>query len=169
MLRSVVFIALVWAASSDASAEQGRASHYGYRDGFNGRKTASGERFNAFAMTAAHRTRPMRRYAMVTNLANGRSVRVRINYPGPHVVPVKLLISVTEHRARLGWAGRQRCRCSACDLRFFHDRSNSIPASPANTYRRQARSSLGRKFQVASGYQPDALIGELRCFFFLGV
>ena len=83
MLRSVVFIALVWAASSDASAELGRASHYGYRDGFNGRKTASGERFNAFAMTAAHRTRPMGSHVIVTNLANGRSVRVRINDRGP--------------------------------------------------------------------------------------
>jgi Lytic transglycolase len=47
------------------------------------RKTASGERFNAFAMTAAHRTGPMGSYVRVTNLANGRSVRVRINDRGP--------------------------------------------------------------------------------------
>jgi rare lipoprotein A len=83
MIRSVAIVALLCVASSGVLAEQGRASHYGHGDGFNGRKTASGERFNAFAMTAAHRTRPMGSYARVTNLANGRSVRVRINDRGP--------------------------------------------------------------------------------------
>ena len=83
MIRSVAIVVLLCATPSCAYAEQGRASHYGHGDGFNGRKTASGERFNAFAMTAAHRTRPMGSYAMVTNLANGRSVRVRINDRGP--------------------------------------------------------------------------------------
>jgi rare lipoprotein A len=83
VIRSVIIVALLCAASSPASAEQGRASHYGHGDGFNGRKTASGERFNAFAMTAAHRTRPMGSHVMVTNLANGRSVQVRINDRGP--------------------------------------------------------------------------------------
>ena len=82
MIRFVV-VALLRVASSHVSAEQGRASHYGHGDGFHGRKTASGERFNAFAMTAAHRTRPMGSYVRVTNLANGRSVRVRINDRGP--------------------------------------------------------------------------------------
>ena len=82
MIRFVV-VALLCVASSHVSAEQGHASHYGHGDGFHGRKTASGERFNAFAMTAAHRTRPMGSYVRVTNLANGRSVRVRINDRGP--------------------------------------------------------------------------------------
>jgi hypothetical protein len=58
MIRQVVIVALLCAASSYALAEQGRASHYGHGDGFHGRKTTSGERFNALAMTAAHRTRP---------------------------------------------------------------------------------------------------------------
>lgn len=88
MIRSVVVVALLvvallYAASSHAFAEQGRASHYGRGDGFHGRKTASGERFNAFAMTAAHRTRPIGSHVIVTNLANGRSVQVRINDRGP--------------------------------------------------------------------------------------
>ena len=82
MIRFVV-VALLCVASSHVSAEQGHASHYGHGDGFHGRKTASGERFNAFAMTAAHRTRPMGSYVKVTNLANGSSVRVRINDRGP--------------------------------------------------------------------------------------
>lgn len=83
MIRSVIIVALLCAASSPLSAEQGRASHYGHGDGFHGRKTASGERFNALAMTAAHRTRPMGSHVTVTNLANGRSVQVRINDRGP--------------------------------------------------------------------------------------
>jgi len=82
MIRFVV-VALLCVASSHVSAEQGHASHYGHGDGFHGRKTASGERFNAFAMTAAHRARPMGSYVRVTNPANGRSVRVRINDRGP--------------------------------------------------------------------------------------
>ena len=61
----------------------GRVGAGGYGDGFHGRKTANGERFNAAAMTATHRTRPMGSYLKVTNLANGRSVRVRINDRGP--------------------------------------------------------------------------------------
>jgi rare lipoprotein A (peptidoglycan hydrolase) len=73
MIRSVVVVALLvvallYAASSHAFAEQGRASHYGRGDGFHGRKTASGERFNAFAMTAAHRTRPIGSRVIVTSI-----------------------------------------------------------------------------------------------------
>jgi rare lipoprotein A len=66
-----------------ANAEIGFASHYGHGDGFHGRRTASGERFNKMAMTAAHRTRRMGTHVAVTNLANGRSVVVRISDRGP--------------------------------------------------------------------------------------
>ena len=66
-----------------ANAEIGFASHYGHGDGFHGRRTASGERFNKMAMTAAHRTRRMGTHVTVTNLANGRSVVVRISDRGP--------------------------------------------------------------------------------------
>ena len=82
MIRFVV-VALLRVASSHVSAEQGRASHYGHGDGFHGPQDSKRERFNAFAMTAAHRTGPMGSYVRVTNLANGRSVRVRINDRGP--------------------------------------------------------------------------------------
>ncbi len=66
-----------------ANAEIGFASHYGHGDGFHGRRTASGERFNKMAMTAAHRTRRVGTHVTVTNLANGRSVVVRISDRGP--------------------------------------------------------------------------------------
>lgn len=60
---------------------RGLASWYGRR--FHGRPTASGEPYDMYAMTAAHRTLPIPSYARVTNLANGRSVIVRINDRGP--------------------------------------------------------------------------------------
>ena len=61
------------------------ASQYGVGDGYNGRRTASGERFDAHALTAAHRTRAFGEFVTVTNLANGSSVRVRITDRGPFV------------------------------------------------------------------------------------
>ena len=50
-------------------------------------------------MTAAHRTRPMGSYVMVTNLANGVPYASASMIAGPHVEQAKLLISATEHRA----------------------------------------------------------------------
>lgn len=60
------------------------ASWYGVQDGFHGRRTASGEVFNAYALTAAHRTLPFGTLVRVVNLNNGRSVVVRINDRGPY-------------------------------------------------------------------------------------
>lgn len=62
-------------------SQSGKASWYGNK--FHGRKTASGERYNMHAMTAAHRTLPIPSYAKVTNTRNGKSVIVRINDRGP--------------------------------------------------------------------------------------
>ncbi|MBX6392392.1 MAG: septal ring lytic transglycosylase RlpA family protein, partial [Burkholderiales bacterium] len=61
--------------------QRGIASWYGRR--FHGKPTASGEPYDMYAMTAAHPTMPIPSYARVTNLANGRSVVVRINDRGP--------------------------------------------------------------------------------------
>ncbi len=65
-----------------AIATEGVASYYG--DGFNGHRTASGERFNMHGLTAAHRTLGFGTRVMVTNKANGRSVEVTINDRGPY-------------------------------------------------------------------------------------
>ncbi len=59
------------------------ASTYGQGDGFHGKKTANGERFNRNAMTAAHKTLPFNSRVKVTNTRNGKSVTVRINDRGP--------------------------------------------------------------------------------------
>ena len=64
-----------------ASTFGGNASWYG--PGFHGRLTANGERYNQYAMTAAHRNLRFGTRVKVTNLNNGRSVVVRINDRGP--------------------------------------------------------------------------------------
>ncbi|WP_299617028.1 septal ring lytic transglycosylase RlpA family protein [Pelagibius sp.] len=61
--------------------ETGIASWYG--PGFHGKRTANGEVYDQNALTAAHRTLPMPTMVQVTNLENGRSIRVRINDRGP--------------------------------------------------------------------------------------
>jgi rare lipoprotein A len=69
--------------SATGYVERGVASWYGHE--FHGNKTASGERFDMHAMTAAHRTLPIPTDAQVTNLLTGKTVVVRINDRGPFV------------------------------------------------------------------------------------
>lgn len=64
-----------------AGSLTGLASWYG--PGFQGHRTASGERFNTEGLTAAHRSLPLGCHVLVTNRMNGRSVVVRINDRGP--------------------------------------------------------------------------------------
>jgi len=64
-----------------AYRERGMGSWYGRK--FHGQRTSSGEPYDMYAMTAAHTVLPIPSYARVTNLANGRSVVVRINDRGP--------------------------------------------------------------------------------------
>ncbi len=61
--------------------EQGIASWYGSK--FHGQRTSSGETYDLYKMTAAHRSLPLPTYARVTNLRNGRSIIVKINDRGP--------------------------------------------------------------------------------------
>jgi rare lipoprotein A len=70
-------------ASSEGFVERGTASWYG--PGFHSASTSLGERYDMYAMTAAHKTLPIPAYAEVTNLRNGRKVVVRINDRGPFV------------------------------------------------------------------------------------
>jgi len=67
--------------SSHGYREQGIASWYGTK--FHGRRTSSGDPYDMYTMTAAHKTLPLPSYARVTNIENGKSVIVRINDRGP--------------------------------------------------------------------------------------
>ena len=92
----IVSVALVASAACGRSAKQTSSTkdlkHYSekgvaswYGKPFHGRTTANGERYDMSKMTAAHRTLPFDVMVRVTNLDNGRSVKVRINDRGPFV------------------------------------------------------------------------------------
>ena len=92
--------------------ERGLASWYGKR--YHGQKTSSGEIYDMYAMTAAHPTLPIPSYARVTNLANGKSVVVRINDRGPfregRVIDVSY---VAAHKLGFIQAGQARVEVEA--------------------------------------------------------
>ena len=67
--------------SSRGYVERGIASWYGTK--FHGRSTSSGEPYDMYAMTAAHKSLPLPTYVQVTNLRNGRSAIVKVNDRGP--------------------------------------------------------------------------------------
>ncbi len=93
---------------------QGVASWYGTK--FHGRKTSSGEAYNMFAMSAAHRTLPLPSFARVSNLNNNRSVIVKINDRGPFVDTDRRIIDLSyAAAAKLGVvaSGTARVRIEA--------------------------------------------------------
>jgi len=70
-------------ASAQSYTEKGIASWYGKN--FHGKKTANGERYNMYGLTAAHKTLPLGTWVKVTNLSNFKDVTVRVNDRGPFV------------------------------------------------------------------------------------
>lgn len=84
------------------STERGQASWYGGR--WHGGATASGERYNQWGWTAAHKTLPLGSWVRVTNLRNGKAVFLRINDRGPYVRGRIIDVSVTAAKA-LGFYG----------------------------------------------------------------
>lgn len=70
-------------ANADGFVQTGLASWYGKQ--FHGRKTANGEIYNMYAMTAAHKTLPLGTWVSVDNLENNRKIVVRVNDRGPFV------------------------------------------------------------------------------------
>jgi rare lipoprotein A len=71
------------AAEEVSGTETGMASYYS--ESYNGKKTANGEIYNSSKLTAAHKTLPFGTKVKVTNLSNGKSVKVRINDRGPFI------------------------------------------------------------------------------------
>ena len=88
-------------ASVGAFRQRGVASWYGRR--FHGGLTSTGERYDMYAMTAAHPTLPVPSYVRVTNVANGASVVVRVNDRGPFHADRVIDLSYTA-AYRLGFA-----------------------------------------------------------------
>jgi rare lipoprotein A len=90
--------------TAEGYKERGVASWYG--PDFHAKTTSSGEPYDMYAMTAAHKTLPIPAYARVTNLTNGRSVVVRINDRGPFVANRIIDLSYTAaHKLDMTRAG----------------------------------------------------------------
>jgi rare lipoprotein A len=79
--------------AADGYLERGVASWYG--PNFHGANTSSGEPYDMYAMSAAHKTLPLPSYVRVTNLRNGRTVVVRVNDRGPFVANRLIDLSYT--------------------------------------------------------------------------
>ena len=92
--------------------QRGMASWYGKR--YHGQKTSSGETYDMYAMSAAHPTLPIPSYARVTNVANGKSVVVRINDRGPFKSERVIDLSyVAAHKLGFIQAGQARVEVEA--------------------------------------------------------
>ena len=106
---SVGLIAAVMSFHSAEARNHGGQSGYAswYGPGFQGHRTASGERFNSYSYTAAHRYLPLGSRVLVTNHDNGRSVVVRINDRGPFVGGRVIDLSYASARA-IGMSGTTR-------------------------------------------------------------
>ncbi|MGD2044599.1 MAG: septal ring lytic transglycosylase RlpA family protein [Gemmatimonadota bacterium] len=84
--------------------ERGKASWYG--EDFHGRNTSSGEPYDMYKLTAAHRTLPLPSFVRVTNLDNGQAVVLRVNDRGPFADTDSRIIDVSYAAAvRLGMVG----------------------------------------------------------------
>ena len=94
-------------STADGYRKSGNASWYGSK--FHGRSTSSGEPFDMYQLTAAHRSLPIPTYARVTNLDNGRTTVVRVNDRGPfhsdRIIDLSYAAAV-----KLGFAARGTAR-----------------------------------------------------------
>ena len=99
--------------------EEGEASWYGTK--FHGQKTANGELYDLYGMTAAHKTLPLPTYVQVTNLANDRTIVVRVNDRGPFYSDRIIDLSYAAAR-KLGFAekGTARVRVEGIDPVAWH-------------------------------------------------
>ena len=99
--------------TSDGYREEGLASWYGGY--FHGRSTSSGDVYDMYLMTAAHKSLPLPTYVRVTNLGNGRSVVVRVNDRGPFVEDRIIDLSFTA-ATKLGMADTGTARVEVIAL-----------------------------------------------------
>jgi len=125
--------------------QTGIASWYG--DHHQGRRTASGERFDMYALTAAHRSLPFGTILRVTNLKTGKAVVVRINDRGPYIGRRILDLSAAAGKALdLSKAGLARVRIEA----FASNReANRLDTASANRRRPSSEPGSGMTLLAA--------------------
>lgn len=106
--------------------QRGIASWYGRK--FNGQRTSSGEKYDMYAMTAAHPTLPIPSYARVTNVATGKAVVVRINDRGPFLHDRVIDLSYTAAH-KLGITGNGSSEVEIESITSSPTVSNSIASN----------------------------------------
>jgi len=117
-------------ASGDRYDETGIASWYGKK--FHGKKTANGETYDMYAMTAAHTTLPMPSMVLVTNLDNGKQIEVRVNDRGPFVKNRLIDLSYTAAKA-LGYLEKGTARVRVQTLGGSYAKALQESISPRAT------------------------------------
>jgi rare lipoprotein A len=150
----------------------GTASWYG--TAFHGRKTANGEVYDMYALTAGHPTLPMPSYAYVTNLQNGRTVLVRINDRGPYAKDRLIDLSFQTARTlgfhnhglarvRVRYAGRAPLNGDdSAERRFLASQSwsgsrvTAAPAAPISTASIDAPTWSAQSYRRAQVQSPSA-------------
>ncbi len=135
MKKSLLFPLFVVALGLNASAfaqslykNNVEASYYA--DKYNGNLTASGETFNMYDFTAAHKTLPFNTLVKVTNLENGKSVTVRINDRGPSVPTREIDVSKAA-AIELGMIGTGTARVSLEIIQTPSTTVSETPVAPA--------------------------------------
>lgn len=123
-------------ASGTPYRATGIASWYGKK--FHGQKTSIGETYDMYAMTAAHPTLSIPSYARVTNLANGRTVVVRVNDRGPFLHGRVIDLSYAA-AAKLGYVGNGSAKVMVESV------GPGTPAAPDDTLRNIAAADLPRR------------------------
>jgi rare lipoprotein A len=129
---------------------RGTASWYG--PNFHGKLTSNGERYNMWAMTAAHKTLPMNTIIKVTNLKNGRSTVVRINDRGPFVS--NRIIDLSKAAAsKIGMIGSGTAPVKLEVLGFEGKGKRSVPKSKkeiAKLTKKQVQTEANFALQIGS-------------------
>jgi rare lipoprotein A len=125
--------------------QRGIASWYGTK--FHGRRTSSGEPYDMYAMTAAHKTLPIPTYARVTNLDSGNSIIVKINDRGPFVDGRIIDLSYVAAR-KLGISAKGTGRVEVQTI---------VPGAPSLTYEQTPVLATTKVQTTPAGQTPEPL------------
>jgi rare lipoprotein A len=139
--------------------QRGLASWYGRQ--FHGNRTASGERYDMFAMTAAHPTLPIPSYARVTNVRTGAAAIVRINDRGPfkrdRVIDLSYAAAVKLGIAAAGTGQVEVVRLTFADIRAGRYETAAAPPVPP-------RAPLPPALRPGEGRGQDATLTPVAAF-----
>lgn len=137
----------------------GSASWYG--PGFAGKRTASGERYNPKALTAAHRTLPFGTTLKVTNTENGRSVVVRVNDRGPFVKGREIDLSKGAAQS-IGMIGSGTARVRL--LALAKPEEGLALASAQKTVKKKKNKKAPEKYELPDSMPPPGNVEKQRQF-----